>query len=40
MQDHVLLFGVVFEYKGKMPDRPADSNAVEAETYLLNWPFG
>jgi choline dehydrogenase len=24
----------VFKYKGKMPDRPADSNAVEAEVYL------
>src|SRR2546429_7195255 len=31
LQDHVLLSGVVFKYKGKMPDRPADSNAVEAE---------
>jgi choline dehydrogenase len=30
----VLVSGVVFEYKGKMPDRPADSNAVEAEAYL------
>jgi choline dehydrogenase len=34
LQDHVLLSGVVFKYKGKMPDRPADSNAVEAEAYL------
>jgi choline dehydrogenase len=34
LQDHVLLSGVVFKYKGKMPDRPADSNAVEAEVYL------
>jgi choline dehydrogenase len=34
LQDHVLLSGVVFNYKGKMPDRPADSNAVEAEAYL------
>jgi choline dehydrogenase len=25
--------GVVFKYKGKMPDRPAGSNAVEAEAY-------
>jgi choline dehydrogenase-like flavoprotein len=33
LQDHVLLSGVVFKYKGKMPDRPADSNAVEAEAY-------
>jgi choline dehydrogenase len=31
LQDHVLLSGVIFEYKGKMPDRPVDSNAVEAE---------
>jgi choline dehydrogenase len=34
MQDHVLLSGVVFKYKGKLPDRPADSNAVEAEAFL------
>jgi len=34
LQDHVLLSGVVFKYKGKMPDRPADSNAVEAEAFL------
>src|SRR6185369_2224031 len=34
LQDHVLLSGVVFKYKGKLPDRPADSNAVEAEAYL------
>ena len=34
LQDHVLVAGVVFKYKGKMPDRPADSNAVEAEAYL------
>jgi choline dehydrogenase len=34
LQDHVLLSGVVFKHKGKMPDRPADSNAVEAEAYL------
>jgi len=32
--DHVLLSGVAFAYKGKMPDRPADSNAVEAEAHL------
>jgi choline dehydrogenase len=31
LQDHVLLSGVVFQYKGKMPDRPVDSNAVETE---------
>jgi choline dehydrogenase len=34
LQDHVLVSGVVFQYKGKMPDRPADSNAVEAEAFL------
>jgi choline dehydrogenase len=34
LQDHILLSGVVFKYKGKIPDRPADSNAVEAEIYL------
>jgi choline dehydrogenase len=34
LQDHILLSGVVFKYKGKMPDRPADSNAVEAEAFL------
>jgi choline dehydrogenase-like flavoprotein len=34
LQDHVLLSGVVFKYIGKMPDRPADSNAVEAEAFL------
>ena len=34
LQDHVLVSGVVYNYKGKMPDRPADSNAVEAEVYL------
>ncbi|HEX4683398.1 MAG TPA: GMC family oxidoreductase N-terminal domain-containing protein, partial [Gemmatimonadaceae bacterium] len=33
-QDHVLVSGVIFKYKGKMPDRPVDSNAVEAEAYL------
>ena len=34
LQDHVLVSGVVFKYRGKMPDRPADSDAVEAEVYL------
>ena len=34
LQDHVLLSGVVFRYKGAMPDRPADSNGVEAEINL------
>src|ERR1700720_1800642 len=38
LQDHVLLSGVVFKYKGKMPDRPADSNAVEAEAYMSSSP--
>src|SRR6185295_8269198 len=36
LQDHVLLSGVVFKYKGTMPGRPADSNAVEAEAYLAS----
>jgi len=40
LQDHVLLSGVVFKYKGKMPDRPADGNAVEAEAYLSSSPSG
>src|ERR1700682_3261438 len=40
LQDHVLLSGVVFKYKGKMPDRPADSNAVEAEAFLSSLPSG
>jgi choline dehydrogenase len=34
LQDHVLVSGVVYKYKGKMPERPADSDAVEAEAYL------
>jgi choline dehydrogenase len=34
LQDHVLVSGVVYQYKGKMPDRPADSDAVDAEVYL------
>jgi choline dehydrogenase-like flavoprotein len=34
LQDHALVSGVVYQYKGKMPDRPVDSNAVEAEVYL------
>src|SRR5580692_3868100 len=38
LQDHVLVSGVVFKYKGKIPDRPADSNAVEAEAYLSSGP--
>src|SRR5216684_5706730 len=40
LQDHVLVSGVIFKYKGKMPDRPADSNAVEAEAYLSSLPSG
>jgi len=40
LQDHVLVSGVVFKHKGKMPDRPADSNAVEAEAYLSSSPSG
>jgi choline dehydrogenase len=40
LQDHVLVSGVVFRYKGKMPDRPAGSNAVEAEAYLSSGPSG
>src|SRR6266446_6207995 len=40
LQDHVLVSGVLFKYKGKMPDRPADSNAVEAEAYLSSGPSG
>ena len=38
LQDHVLMSGVVFKYRGKMPDRPVDSNAVEAEAYLSSGP--
>jgi choline dehydrogenase len=34
LQDHVLVSGVIYKYKGKMPERPVDSNAVEAEVYL------
>src|SRR6266436_10104632 len=40
LQDHVLVSGVVFKYKGKLPDRPADSNAVEAEAYLSSGATG
>ena len=40
LQDHVLVSGVVLKYRGKMPDRPADSNAVEAEAYLSSSPSG
>ena len=34
LQDHVHVSGVVSRYKGKFPDRPAGSNAVEAEVNL------
>ena len=34
LQDHVIVSGVVYKYKGKMPERPVDSNAVDAEVYL------
>src|SRR5882672_352947 len=40
LQDQVLVSGVVFKYKGKMPDRPADSNAVEAEAFLSSGTSG
>jgi choline dehydrogenase len=33
LQDQILLLGVVFKYKGKMPEHRPDSNAVEAEAY-------
>jgi choline dehydrogenase len=33
-QDHVHVSGVVYQYKGKFPERPAGSNAVEAEVNL------
>jgi len=33
-QDHVHLSGVVCQYKGKFPDRAADSEAVEAEVNM------
>jgi choline dehydrogenase len=36
LHDHVLVSGVIYKYKGKMPDRPADSNAVDAEVYLAS----
>jgi choline dehydrogenase-like flavoprotein len=34
LQDHARISGVAYKYKGKMPDRPADSDAVEAEVFL------
>jgi choline dehydrogenase len=33
-QDQILVLGVVFRYKGKVPEHRLDSNAVEAEAYL------
>jgi choline dehydrogenase len=33
LQDQILLLGVVFKYKGKLPTHQPDSNAVEAEAY-------
>lgn len=38
LQDHVIVSGVVFKYKGKMPTRPTDSDAVDAEAYLSSGP--
>jgi choline dehydrogenase len=32
-QDQILVLGVVFKYKGKIPEHQPDSNAVEAEAY-------
>jgi choline dehydrogenase len=32
-QDQVMVLGIVFKYKGTMPERRPDSNAVEAEAY-------
>ena len=32
-QDQVMVLGIVFKYKGTMPERRPDSNAVEAEVY-------
>jgi choline dehydrogenase len=34
LQDHVLVSGVIYQYKDKVGERPADSNGVEAEVYL------
>src|SRR5258707_12855093 len=34
LHDHILVAGVVFRYKGKAIDRPAESDGVEAEVYL------
>jgi choline dehydrogenase len=40
LHDHILISGVVFKYKGKAPDRPVDSNAVDAQAYLSSSPSG
>jgi choline dehydrogenase len=40
LQDQLLLSGVVFKYPGKMPARPVDSNAVEAEVYAASGQSG
>ena len=37
-QDHPLLEGVIFSYKGTMPPRAAGSNAVEATSFLRSDP--
>ena len=34
LHDHILVSGVVYRYKGKAVERPANSNGVEAEIYL------
>jgi choline dehydrogenase len=34
LQDHVLVSGVVYQYKDEVAERPVDSNGVEAEVYL------
>src|SRR5450432_1608638 len=36
LQDHVLVSGVIYRYKGKMPDRRVDSNAVDAEVFMAS----
>jgi choline dehydrogenase len=34
LHDHAIVSGVVYQYKGTMPERPKDSDAVDAEVYL------
>ena len=34
LHDHVLVSGVVYQYKGQIVERPQNSNGVEAEVYL------